>query len=216
MYTDRMPSRPSFSDQLRNAVEGCGTSRYALAKQLGVSESTLSRFVAGKQGLTLATLDKLTRLLGLELVCTVQQVPRPTPRGRKKPGAKKPEQRKAMMKKQDWTQFAKVCAADAHENWFESRRGTWYIKDLDVVVLYNNNPYAQYPTLRDEELAEFLSRLRAEGIQELAYATYPEDGYTYAMVIDASRDREQFLADVMQDIMMETFRRDDSRDSSPN
>ena len=33
------------------------------------------------------------------------------------------------------------------------------------------------------------SPILEEGIQELAYATYPEDGYTYALVVDAGQDR---------------------------
>ncbi len=194
-----MRSRSSFSGQLREAVAACGTSRYALARELGVSESTLSRFMAGKQGLTLATLDRLARVLGLELVATVQQVPRPVPRGRKRAKGKQNKE-KATMTKEQWTRFALVCAGDAHENWFSSRRGTWHIEDLDVVVLYNNNPYEKFPDLRDEELAEFRERLKAEGIEELGFATYPDDGYTYAQVLNAGRDKMQFLADTMADI----------------
>jgi hypothetical protein len=108
---------------------------------------------------------------------------------------------KAMMTSEGWAQFALVCAGDAHENHFPSRRGTWYITDLDVVVLYSNNPYVAGPTLRDEELAEFRERLRADGINELAYATYPDDGYTYAMVLDARRDKQALLLEVMEAIV---------------
>lgn len=109
------------------------------------------------------------------------------------------------MKKKDWAEFAACCAHHAHTNWFASRRGSWYFEDLDVVVLYNNNPYAGHPTLRDEELAEFRERLRAEGIKELAYATYPECGYSYALVVDAGRDRETFLGDLMLEITIKTI-----------
>ncbi len=111
------------------------------------------------------------------------------------------------MKKKRWEEFAACCAHDAHENWFWSRRGSWYFEDLDVVVLYNNNPYDGQPTLRDEELAEFRERLRAAGIKELAYATYPENGYSYAMVVDAGRDRETFLGQVMMEVTLQTMHR---------
>jgi transcriptional regulator with XRE-family HTH domain len=194
-----------FSEQLRRAVDACGTSRYALAKHLGVAESSLSRFMAGRQGLALPTLDRLVELLGLELIGTVQRVPRAGRRGRKKAVARPPEKEKAKMTKKDWAEFAAACARDAHDNYFESRRGTWHFEDEGVVVLFNNNPYVQHPTLRDEELAEFRERLRTEGIRELAYATFPpEDGYTYALVLEAGRDREEHLADLMREIVRKT------------
>ena len=104
-------------------------------------------------------------------------------------------------KKVNWDRFARACAEDAHVNWFPTRRGAWYINDLDAVVVFNNHPYEDQPALRDEEVAEFRRRLAAEGIEELAFATYPEDGYSYAMVINAGRDREQVLADMMKEIV---------------
>jgi hypothetical protein len=112
----------------------------------------------------------------------------------------------ATMTKTDWDAFAQKCAEDAHENHFPSRRGVWHFEDLDVLVFYNNNPYAKFPNARDEETAEFRAALKARGIEELAYAAYPppEDdhpGYTYAMVVNASRDREDELAAVMHDIL---------------
>jgi transcriptional regulator with XRE-family HTH domain len=201
-----MSHRASFSDQLRDLILSCGTSRYALARQVGVSESALSRFMAGKQGLTLATLDKLADVLGIEIVVKVQKVPRPAPKGRKKRSPK------VLMTKKSWAEFAFKCAFDAHENHFPSRRGVWFIEDLDVLVLYNNNPYEKYPTRRDEELAEFRRRMKAEGIKELAFATYPPEGkeqagYTYALVIDASQDRQDWVVQNMGEIIEESFKR---------
>jgi hypothetical protein len=75
--------------------------------------------------------------------------------------------------KRSWDLFAKRCAKDAHENWFSSRCGSWYFEDRDVVVIYNNNPYALHPERRDEELVQYLEWLRASEIQELAFASYP-------------------------------------------
>jgi hypothetical protein len=105
-----------------------------------------------------------------------------------------------MMTAASWARFARICAGDAHENWFSKRRGTWYVKDLGVVVVFSNSPYADGPAPREEELAEFRERLRAEGINELAYATYPDDGYTYALILDAGLDQQALLVEVMNDI----------------
>ena len=58
--------RPKFSDQLRRAVDASGLSRYRIAKLLGVSESLLSRFMAGRW-LGQLTLDALAALLDLHV-----------------------------------------------------------------------------------------------------------------------------------------------------
>jgi transcriptional regulator with XRE-family HTH domain len=56
-----------FSDQVRQAIRECGFTRYRIAKDTGVSESALSRFMAGKGNLNLDTLDRLAGVLGLTL-----------------------------------------------------------------------------------------------------------------------------------------------------
>ena len=45
-------------------------SRYAVAKAIDLDQSTLSRFMSGKAGLALGTVDRLGELLGLKLVAT--------------------------------------------------------------------------------------------------------------------------------------------------
>jgi len=170
---------------------------------VGVSESVLSRFLSGKQGLTLASVDKLADALGLEVVGTVQRVRRQAPKGRR------PKEKPRMIApatKPAWHELAFAFAKDAHEDHFPSRRGVWHIEDLGVLCLYNNNPYANYPALRDEETAAFRKRMRAAGIKVLAYATYPPEGeesagYTYAMLLDAGQDKQSFVADTMADIV---------------
>jgi transcriptional regulator with XRE-family HTH domain len=57
-----------FSDQIRNAVAGSELSRYELCKRTGFDQGALSRFMAGKSGLSLETLDRLAELLGLTVV----------------------------------------------------------------------------------------------------------------------------------------------------
>lgn len=61
-----------LTDQLRTAIDNndAGMSRYAIAKAIDLDQSTLSRFMSGKAGLALATVDRLGELLGLELVAT--------------------------------------------------------------------------------------------------------------------------------------------------
>jgi transcriptional regulator with XRE-family HTH domain len=58
--------RLKFSDQLRRAVAASGLSRYRISKELGVSESLLSRFMSGKW-LGQGTLDALANLLDLHV-----------------------------------------------------------------------------------------------------------------------------------------------------
>jgi plasmid maintenance system antidote protein VapI len=57
-----------LSDQIRNAVKSSGMSRYSICKTLGVAESTMSRFVNSKGGLSMEILDRLGELLGLHVV----------------------------------------------------------------------------------------------------------------------------------------------------
>lgn len=98
---------------------------------------------------------------------------------------------------ENWQLFADKAAEDAHRNHFASRRGVWYFEDADVLALYNNNPNAA----RDKELAELRRLLAAAGIKVLAFGTYPQDGpdasYTFAMILNASRDREAKVAELM-------------------
>ena len=57
-----------LTEQLRQAMETCGETRYAIAKATGIDQSVLSRFASGERGLSMEALDTLGRYLGLELV----------------------------------------------------------------------------------------------------------------------------------------------------
>jgi plasmid maintenance system antidote protein VapI len=59
--------RPTFSDELRRAVNACGLSRYRICQELDIAESTLSRFMSGERGLTMKCLDRLASLLDLHV-----------------------------------------------------------------------------------------------------------------------------------------------------
>ncbi len=58
----------TLTDQLRKAIDASEMSRYRICKVTGMSESTMSRFMAGKGGLSLDVLDKIARALGARLV----------------------------------------------------------------------------------------------------------------------------------------------------
>ena len=57
-----------LSDQVRRAVDDSGLSRYRICKLAGIDEGSFSRFMAGKVGLSLPTLDALADVLGLDVV----------------------------------------------------------------------------------------------------------------------------------------------------
>lgn len=57
----------SLTDQVRAALENCGETRYRVAKNSGLSEPQLCRFIAGA-GISLKALDKLAEYLRLEIV----------------------------------------------------------------------------------------------------------------------------------------------------
>lgn len=67
-YAAGVPRRIAFSTQIRRAVERAALTRYRIAQETGIPESSLSRFVAGGQGLSMDNLDKLADLLDLRVV----------------------------------------------------------------------------------------------------------------------------------------------------
>jgi len=69
----------SLSDQIRQAIDECGVSRYAISKALGLDQALLSRFMSGKGGLAVKTIDKIGAFLRLQIVVQPQ---RPKGKGR--------------------------------------------------------------------------------------------------------------------------------------
>ena len=57
----------STSGETRAAIDASGRSRYAICKAIGLSESSMSQFMAGKRGLSLEMLDALAELLDLHI-----------------------------------------------------------------------------------------------------------------------------------------------------
>jgi len=58
-----------LSEALRQALRTSDKSVYQIAKDAGVSETLLSRFLSGERDIRLATADKLAGVLSLKLVC---------------------------------------------------------------------------------------------------------------------------------------------------
>jgi transcriptional regulator with XRE-family HTH domain len=56
-----------LSDQLRQLIADCGITRYRISKDTGVDQAVLEKFVNGKRGMSLQTLDILGEYLGLEI-----------------------------------------------------------------------------------------------------------------------------------------------------
>ena len=60
-------TRKKLSDQVRLAIDTRGESRYRIAKETGISEPTISRFMSGERGLPMKTLDRLAAFLRLRI-----------------------------------------------------------------------------------------------------------------------------------------------------
>jgi transcriptional regulator with XRE-family HTH domain len=60
-------SKTKLSAQLRNAIENCGKSRYRVCKDVGISQTLMSRFMGGERGLSLDVVERLCESLNLEL-----------------------------------------------------------------------------------------------------------------------------------------------------
>jgi hypothetical protein len=67
--------REKLSDQIRQAVDASGLSRYRICKTLDVAEATMSRFMNRQGGLSMAHLDALADLLDLDI--TLSRKPGP-------------------------------------------------------------------------------------------------------------------------------------------
>ena len=53
---------------MRHEVDRSGLSRYRICRLAGIDQASFSRFMAGKVGLSLPTLDALADVLGLDVV----------------------------------------------------------------------------------------------------------------------------------------------------
>ena len=75
-----------MTNVLKAAIEQSGISRYRIAKDTGVLETSLSRFMRGETSLRLDKADVLAEYLGLRLVPDPDaKPPEPTPENRARP-----------------------------------------------------------------------------------------------------------------------------------
>lgn len=56
-----------LTDQLRQAIDDSGLTRYRIAKETGISESALSQFYNGHRGLSMEALNALGEFLQLTI-----------------------------------------------------------------------------------------------------------------------------------------------------
>ena len=56
-----------MTDQLRQAIDDCGLTRYEIAKQTGIDESALAKFYNGHRGLSMEALNALGKFLQLRI-----------------------------------------------------------------------------------------------------------------------------------------------------
>lgn len=58
---------PKLTDQIRRAIDDSGITRYRIAQETGIDESTLAKFYNGTRGLSLDNLDLLCGFLSLRV-----------------------------------------------------------------------------------------------------------------------------------------------------
>ncbi|MFQ5735053.1 MAG: helix-turn-helix domain-containing protein [Planctomycetaceae bacterium] len=57
----------TLADQVRQAMDDSGLTRYRIAQETGIDASALGKFYHGQRGLSLDALERLFDLLGLRL-----------------------------------------------------------------------------------------------------------------------------------------------------
>jgi hypothetical protein len=92
--------QPTLTDVLRAAIERSCLTRYRIAKETGIPEGNLGRFLRGEMSIRLDKADRLAAYLGLRLTPDANAVPpEPTPENLARPTlAKTRAKRKAKMK----------------------------------------------------------------------------------------------------------------------
>jgi transcriptional regulator with XRE-family HTH domain len=61
-------AKQRFSDALRRAIEQSEKTRYRISKETGIAEAVLSRFMHGKGGLSVESIDRICESIGARLV----------------------------------------------------------------------------------------------------------------------------------------------------
>ncbi len=61
------PKQQPMTNFLLKAIQTCGRSPYQLAKEAGIKDNLIYRFMKGERSLTLTSADRLVNALNLEL-----------------------------------------------------------------------------------------------------------------------------------------------------
>ncbi|HTM54860.1 MAG TPA: helix-turn-helix transcriptional regulator [Pirellulales bacterium] len=69
-----------LSDQIRQAIDESGLTRYRIAKETGIDESALAKFYNGRGGLSMEAVDRLGEYL--QLTITLGRKPDSTKKGK--------------------------------------------------------------------------------------------------------------------------------------
>jgi hypothetical protein len=59
-------------DELRKAIRASTKTRYRLWQETGIDQALLVRFMAGKSGLSVESIEKLIKALGLEIIIQIK------------------------------------------------------------------------------------------------------------------------------------------------
>lgn len=79
-------SEPTLTEVLRTAIQESALTRYRIAKDTGIDEAALMRFVRGETSIRLDKADRLAACLALHLVPNPNAVPpEPTPENLARP-----------------------------------------------------------------------------------------------------------------------------------
>ena len=65
-----------LSDQLRQAIDDSGLTRYRIAKETGIDESALAKFYNKHRGLSMEALDQIGEYLGLAITMRKPRKPK--------------------------------------------------------------------------------------------------------------------------------------------
>jgi transcriptional regulator with XRE-family HTH domain len=88
-------SKPTMTEVLKAAIEQSEVSRYKIAQDTGILETSLSRFMRGETSLRLDKADLLAAYLGLRLVADPDaKPPEPTPENLARPMLAKGKKRR--------------------------------------------------------------------------------------------------------------------------
>ena len=60
----------NIRETVRTAIQSCSESQNAIAREAGIDKSLLSRFLKGERGLSIESLERLCKYLGLRFIAT--------------------------------------------------------------------------------------------------------------------------------------------------